>query len=139
MFRFLTASVQVRGESGGFFGKTPLGGGNPQAVAHILRHAARITARTVVPSNALFGKISLVDVVMSDGGGDNQLHFAAFEQGAVHLGAGSRDEHVGFAHIVGRYGSTGEENALAEARCGFADEGNFVVDDESEHNGGVKE
>ena len=74
---------------------------------------------------------------MSDGGVDYQLHFAAFELGAAHLGAGSRDEHVGFAHIVGRYGSTGEENALAEARCGFADEGNFVVDDESEHILGV--
>ena len=74
---------------------------------------------------------------MSDGGGDNKLHFAAFEQGAVHLGAGSCNEHVGFAHIVGRYGGTGEENALAEARCGFADEGYFVVDDESEHILGV--
>ena len=74
---------------------------------------------------------------MSDGGGDNQLYFAAFEQGAVHLGAGSRDKHVGFAHIVGRYGGTGEENALAEARCGLADEGYFVVDDESEHILGV--
>ena len=96
-------------------------------------HAVGVAPRAVVPRDPFLGQIVLVDVVVPDGCRDHQLHFAAFEEGAVHSGAGSRDEHVGVAHIVGTYCGAGQEFAFAEPSGGLADEGYFVVDDESEH------
>ena len=133
MFRNLGVGAQVRGGSAGIFVETPLCGRNPKAVAHVLCHAVGVAPRAVVPRDPFFGQIVLVDVVVPDGCRDHQLHFAAFEEGAVHLRAGSRDEHVGVVHIVGTYCGAGQEFAFAEPSGGLADEGYFVVDDESEH------
>ena len=45
-------------------------------------------------------------MIVADGGSDNQLHTTPFEQGAVAVGAGANDEHIGVAHILGRDGGS---------------------------------
>ena len=77
-----------------------------ERIVDILPYTRGVATGTVGPGDAGRRQIGFVDMVVADGGGDDQLHATPFEQGAGAVGASANDEHIGVAHILGRDGGS---------------------------------
>ena len=105
-------------------------GKEQEGALNILRHTARVAARTIGPSDAIFREPGGVDVVETDGGRGNEFHATAIEQGFIAAGAGSHNEGISIAHVIGGDGSARKINGGAEALCLPAHKWYFVVNDD---------
>jgi len=94
----------------------------------VLAHAAGVAARAVGPRNAGRAQVVDVDVVVADGGGGDEAHAAALQQGAVTAGAGAHNEGIGIAHVGRDNLGAGQIDAVAQPFGLAANIRDFFVD-----------
>ena len=99
---------------------------------HILLHATGIAARRVGPGDAGAAAIVRVDVVEPDGGGGDETHPAAAQQGFVAACTGAHKQCVGVAHQLGReIGAVGIGHLVGQPLDDALDVRNLSVNDNS--------
>ena len=100
-----------------------------QGGVQVLGYGGGIAARRVGPLDACLAAVGRVYMVEADGGGSDEAHLAAFQQGAVAACAGADDQGIGVLHKFRRECVAGRvDHFVGDVFDGFADEGDFIID-----------